>query len=459
MTDLINIKSVEELIELFKGHQLFFVGGYVRDQIMGNISNDIDFATDMTPDEMYNMLIKKNIMYWSSENGINHGTINIGDYEVTTFRKDISCDGRNAIIEYAKTIEEDLSRRDFTCNAIAKNAFNGEIIDPFEGRKDIKNKIVRAVGNSEDRLNEDTLRAIRAITRANKDNFIIEENLINAIVNIDISNLSVERIREEFMKILETRHDTYLYIVLDKIIPEFKILYGLDGGDKHAESVYHHSLMTMQHIMKVSYKPLLAFIGLIHDIGKGFTSNDPERMFKGHEDIGAEKAKELMERMKFSNANIDYVYTLIKNHMRWHFLDGNFASPTDRTLRRAIRDIPDNFNKEEIVTDLTILTWADCQANLLNKPESFEDYTERRGIYKRALEMIREKPEVKVGAGLELNGNDLIEMGFKPSPMFNTILTDVLNKVIGEDETMKLENNKEILKKYIEETYGITERL
>ena len=142
--------------------------------------------------------------------------------------------------------------------------------------------------------------------------------------------------------------------------------------------------------------------------------------------------------------------------MRWHFYDEIGKEPTDRAIRRAIRDLPDKFNKQELITDLILITWADASANLLNKPESLEDFVERKGIYKRALEMIREKPEVKIGAGLELNGNDLIEMGFKPSPLFNTILTDVLNKVIGEDDSMKLENNKEVLKKYVSDNYEVS---
>lgn len=435
--------------ELFKGHQLFYVGGAVRDSIMRISSNDIDLATDMTPKEMISKCTENNIKHWFTENSLNHGTVTIEGIEVTTFRKDVSCDGRNAVTKWAKTIFEDLSRRDITINAISRDFFSNEIVDPFNGIQDINNKVIRAVGNPEDRLREDTLRALRAIRFANRFGFEIEHNLFHAITKTDISNLSVERIREEFTKILETRNSKYFGSILLKVIPEFEVLNYLDGGDKHNETVDQHSIMTMQHIMKVSDNPLLIFAGLLHDIGKFYTKDDPERQFKSHEDIGAEKVKEIMIRMKFANEDVDYVTTLIKNHMRWHFLDNNFASPSDKTIRRAIRDIPDSFKKEQIISDLIILSWADCQSNLLNKPEIFEEYTQRRGIYKRALEILHKQPEVKVGSGLNLNGNDLIEMGFVPSPIFNTILKDVENRVFEQE----LNNEKETLINYVEEKY------
>jgi tRNA nucleotidyltransferase (CCA-adding enzyme) len=443
---------IDKIKEAFFGYQLFDVGGFVRDPFMGKVSHDRDVATNATPSGMITSCKLFGLNYRYTKNSIAHGTITIEGIEVTTFRKDVSCDGRNATVEWATTIEEDLSRRDFTINAMAQNVYTGEIVDPFGGMQDIKNKIIRAVGNPIDRLAEDTLRALRAIRFANRFGFTIDPKLLDAIMHTDISNLSVERVREEFMKILETKGTYRLNFVVYKIIPELKILSGLDGGKKHAETVDVHSFQAMKHTMKVSDNPLKIFVALLHDIGKGFTI-DAERMFKGHEDVGAEKIKEIMERMKFSNDDVEYAQVMVKNHMRWHFYDDGNA-PTDRAIKRAIRDLPDKFDKETMVTDLIQLTWADCQANHLNKPEGFEKYVIRKDIYWRALEMIREKPEVKIGSGLELNGKDLIEMGFKPSPLFNTILTDILNKVIGEDESMKLENNKKILKKYVMDNYN-----
>ena len=442
-------EAIEKIKEAFKGYQLWYVGGAVRDEIMGVPSHDIDLATNATPRDIIETCEMFDLNFRYTENSIAHGTITVEGIEITTFRKDISCDGRNATTEWAKTIEEDLSRRDITINAISKNVYSGEIVDPFFGIQDIKNKIIRAVGNPEERLKEDTLRALRAIRFSNKFNFTIEKELFFAIYETNIFNLSVERVREEFMKILETLNDRYIDIIILKVIPEFEILYGLDGGNKHAESVYQHSIMTMENSMKISNNPLNSFIAILHDIGKGYTFNDPEKMFKGHEDIGAEKIKEIMERMKFSNEDIYYAYTMVKNHMRWHFFDDG-KEPSDRSIRRAIRDLPDNFNKEIMIKDLMILTWADNQANLLNKPESFEDYTIRRGIYTRALEILKTKPIIKSGSGLNINGTDLIEMGFKPSPLFNTILKDIENQVFEE----KLENEKEILKKFVMENYA-----
>lgn len=449
MTDKIN-----QILEAFWGYDIYLVGGYVRDTKMGKVSHDIDIATNATPAGMITVCKLNGLNYRYTSNSIRHGTITIEGYEFTTFRKDISSDGRNTTVEWAYFIEDDLARRDITINAMAINIWSGELVDPFGGMENIKNKIIRAVGNPWERLKEDTLRALRVVRFANRFGFTIEKELLHAIEETSIDNLSVERIREEFMKILETRSYNYIHTILFKVIPEFSKLVNLDGGKNHAETVDVHSILTMGRVMSVSNKPLMAFVGLVHDIGKVETYNDPERQFKGHEDVGAEKIKIIMERFNtFSNDEIDYVSTMIKNHMRWHFFDGKFEVPTDRAIRRAIRDLPDKFNIEEMVTDLITLTWADCQANLLNSPETLEDYMNRKGIYKRAMEMIREKPEVKIGVDLALNGNDLIEMGYKPSQLFNTILTDVHRKVIGEDDTLKLENDKEILKNYVSKNY------
>jgi tRNA nucleotidyltransferase (CCA-adding enzyme) len=447
------MKLGNDIIEAFWGYDLFYVGGWVRDRVIENIENreifskDVDFATNATPTAMITLCKSIGLNFRYTNNSIAHGTITIEGFEFTTFRKDVSTDGRNATVEFAETIEEDLSRRDFTINAMAINVFSNELIDPFNGITDIRNKIIRAVGNPDDRLKEDTLRSLRAIRFANRLGYEIEYNLGMSIILTPIDNLSVERVRDEFMKILETRKSNYINSILHKVIPEFKVLIGLDGGYRHSETVDEHSIYIMESIMKVSDKPLLSFIGLLHDIGKGHTS-DADKMFENHEDIGADKIKEIMERMKFSNIEIEYAYMIVKNHMRWHFYIGGYSGITNKAIRRAIRDLPDKFDKEGMITDLCIITWSDSQANLLNKKESLEDYTERRGIYSRALEIVRNKPIIKV-SGLEINGNDLIEMGFKPSPTFNIILKDVEEKIFNEE----IENTKEVLKNYVKDRY------
>jgi tRNA nucleotidyltransferase (CCA-adding enzyme) len=321
------IEKIKEAFSKIRGHpeinvvgyQLFYVGGSVRDEIMGNPSHDVDLATNATPAGIITTCKVFGLDFRYTKNSVAHGTIVVEGIEITTLRKDVSCDGRNATVEWATTIQEDLSRRDLTINAVAKNVYTGEIVDPFFGVQDIEYGIIRAVGNPVDRLNEDTLRALRAVRFANRFGFDIERNLLKAIWETDISNLSIERVREEFMKILATRNDRYTIIILNKVLPEFSVLYNLDGGNKHAETVDIHSLLAMRYMMKGSDKPLLIFATLLHDIGKFYTKDDPERMFKGHEDIGAEKVKEIMTRMKFSNDEIDYVQIIIKNHMRWHF--------------------------------------------------------------------------------------------------------------------------------------------
>lgn len=445
-------ENINKIIDIFKGKDLFYVGGVVRDRIMGIESNDIDLATNVYPEDIISLCKINDVKYRYTENSIRHGTITIEDIEVTTFRKDVSTDGRNCSVEYAKTIEEDISRRDFTINAIAVNVFTGELIDPFNGLKDIKNNIVRSVGNPEDRLKEDTLRSLRAIRFANRFGFTIEDNLLDNIRYIDISNLSIERIRDEFMKILETRNDNYISLILHKIIPEFNVLNNLDGGDKHNETVDVHSLITMKNMMKVSYNPRSIFAALLHDIGKGFTFNNLIRKFKDHEKVGAENVKEIMDRMKFSNDDINYVHALVNNHMRWHFDTGSYKDTTSKTIRRAIKDLPDNIDIEEMITDLCLLSWADNQANLAKtvyRTETFEEYTKRKRIYDRAIKFVQQEPIIRVGSGLELNGHDLIEMGFIPGTIFNIILKDTEEKIFNEE----IKNNKEDLKNYVETNF------
>ena len=203
------VEKAKQILKLLtdNGYTAYMVGGFVRDYVMSLEFHDIDIATSAKPEQIVELGTKVGYKVWYSANGINHGTIAYtieGDtFEITSYRKDVSCDGRNAIIEYASTIEEDLSRRDFTMNALAMD-INGNIIDPFNGQLDIQNKIVRFVGNPVDRINEDNLRIMRAIRFASRFGFKIEEKSWGAIVeNKDkVKNLSVERVWDEFKKIL-----------------------------------------------------------------------------------------------------------------------------------------------------------------------------------------------------------------------------------------------------------------
>ena len=213
------------------GYQAYLVGGAVRDIILGKEASDYDVATDASPQEV--MRIFKFVV----PTGIEHGTVTVhfmkNEIEVTTFRTESSySDGRHPdSVNYAATIEEDLSRRDFTLNAIAVNLADGIIKDPYDGIKDIKNKIIRTVGNEQERFLEDGLRPVRAIRFSSKLGFKIEEKTFLAISQNNIlqktASISKERFRDEFMKILATDKPSYGLKLLEEtkilslFIPEF----------------------------------------------------------------------------------------------------------------------------------------------------------------------------------------------------------------------------------------------
>ena len=188
--------------KIFK-YPIYEVGGCVRDSLLGLPNKDVDIASDLAPAEFKKLC--KSLGYKTHDTGIEHGTITVmingTPYEHTTFRKDVSCDGRNATIEFSKTIEEDLSRRDFTINAIAK--LGSELIDPFNGREDLKHKILRAVGNPEERFSEDYLRIVRAARFKSRLQLEADETLKDAAIKLSpniIKHVSIERITDEIRK-------------------------------------------------------------------------------------------------------------------------------------------------------------------------------------------------------------------------------------------------------------------
>jgi tRNA nucleotidyltransferase/poly(A) polymerase len=219
----------ESLSDLFKSAnaKLYAVGGCVRDALLGKTPKDIDLCTNLTPSEVIDLCSKNNLRVIPT--GIDHGTVTImidnEPYEVTTFRMDVAPDGRHSIVEFVSDVEEDLSRRDFTINAMAVDKF-GNIIDPFGGQKDLANMVIKAVGNPNDRFKEDYLRIIRAARFAARYNFKIEENTHKAMINNskDLINemninknggkISMERVSEEISKAFNSNNSSEFINIL-----------------------------------------------------------------------------------------------------------------------------------------------------------------------------------------------------------------------------------------------------
>lgn len=335
------IDKAFELIDLFhsNNYEAYLVGGSVRDLLMERPIKDIDITTDATPSQIISIATENNLKY--IETGITHGTITIIykdiPMEVTTFRIDKDCDGRHCEVEFVKSLEEDLSRRDFTINAIAMNRFR-DIIDLFNGVQDIRDKIIRAVGDPSLRFEEDKLRALRAIRFATILNFDIEQYTYNAIRNVSIESISRERIRDEFTKILLSPNRIRglellrLSGLMNQIIPEIVSLKGVTQAELHhpEKDVFVHTMLSLDSLFNkdedkwesdddISLELVLAT--LLHDIGKSITRNfvsETEIHFYEHEKVGAEIAEVILKRLKFTTKTIEKVKWLIANHMRVH---------------------------------------------------------------------------------------------------------------------------------------------
>jgi len=327
------IDKAFELINLFNDncYEAYLVGGSVRDLLMERLIKDIDITTDATPSQIISIATENNLKY--IETGIKHGTITLIfkdiSMEVTTFRVDKDCDGRHCEVEFVKSLEEDLSRRDFTINAIAID-INGDPIDMFNGVQDIEDKIIRAVGNPNLRFEEDKLRALRAIRFATTLNFDIEDNTYAAIKFVDLESISKERVRDELTKILLSNNRTNGIRILDKtgllsqILPEVEMLKGVDQDELHhpEKDVFIHTMIALEIISDRNDVSLELVLGiLLHDIGKPLTRSfvsDTEIHFYEHEKIGAEITESILRRLKFPLYTIEKVKWLVANHMRVH---------------------------------------------------------------------------------------------------------------------------------------------
>lgn len=429
------------------GYEAFIVGGSVRDLLLNKQPNDFDVATDAKPEKIEDIFKDKKITNIGKEFGTIVIHLEEGNVEVTTFRSEgMYLNGRKPEwVKFVNSIEEDLSRRDFTINAIAYNSKTG-YIDPFNGIEDLKKKRLTTVGNPKDRFSEDYLRIMRAVRfscklgfQMDRETFIAGRELSN-----NISKVSVERVRDEFFKILLSKKPSVgiklmeklklLEIVLPELIPSIGFL---QYNPNHDKDVYNHTLCVIDNTPPILSVRLAA---LFHDIGKPFTfSKDEEGIghFYGHNLLGVEIGKKVLKRFKCSNALINEVSVLVKEHMVYH---NNFS---DKGVKRLIRRVG-----EKNIFNLFLLQKSDRKCSkagaLLNDIEELE------GKVIRALE----KEEAFDIRHLKINGNDLINLGYKEGKIIGDILEYLLNVVI-EDPS---KNNKKILEKLAISKYPISSK-
>lgn len=447
-----------------EGYQCFLVGGSLRDIILNIEPEDYDLATDATPEQMLQIFPK------SVLTGARFGMVTAlitdldgetQEVEVTTFRSEEEyTDGRwPTKVNFIDDINRDLGRRDFTINAMALNLASAEldsikiekeweIYDPFNGVNDLENKLIRAVGTPIERFKEDGLRGYRACRLASQLQFEIEADTFKAIKDsLAVARLvSMERVRDEFLKLLMHSAKPSIGIellrqtgLLELFLPELLEGYGVEQKLFHSDDVYAHILRTVD--LAADRVKLAA---LFHDIGKPRTDMQNGH-FYGHDTVGADIAKEVMERLHFSKAEIKKVVTLVKNHMFFFpYESENMREEdaqrvqqhkwTDAAVRRFIMRVGD-----ENIDDLFALRIADASAN----PKSLFSPDEITQLQLRIAKVRMQDMALKV-TDLKINGNDLKGLGFS-GPEIGKILNSLLERVV-EDPLL---NDKEVLIKLI----------
>ncbi|NFS08040.1 HD domain-containing protein [Clostridium botulinum] len=437
-------KGVEYIINTLQenGYEAYIVGGAVRDSLLERKVNDWDITTSANPQEVVNIF--ENLGYKIIPTGLKHGTVTILissiGYEVTTFRVDGEYeDNRHPKeVKFTSNLREDLKRRDLTINAMAYNDRIG-LVDYFHGLVDLNNKIIRCVGNSKDRFNEDSLRMLRCIRFASQLNFHMEESTKLNIRELsrNIANVSMERIRDELCKILVSSQPIYgirnivELNLIDYIIPELKACVGFEQHNiHHDKDVYGHILSVVEN---VPIKLELRLAALLHDIGKPkcFSIGDNgQGHFYGHQKISADMTKDILKRLKFDNKTIDKVDKLVYNHMARY---NKLRTPN---IKKFINKVGiDNLD------DLFELQIADIKGSA----KEYHSFDNVLNLKIKCEKILSEKQPLTI-KDLDINGYDLMELGINQGKEIGIMLNKLLN-IILENPNL---NNKEDLIKIVE---------
>ncbi len=428
------VNTVETLEKA--GYQAYLVGGCVRDIFLGKKPRDWDITTNANPGEIQGLFPKtvyENV--YGTVVVINEATEDdtLRNVEVTPYRLESKYTDRRHPdeVKFSEKIEDDLKRRDFTVNAIAVSLSNGaikDIIDLYEGFQDIKDKVIKAVGNAQDRFNEDALRMIRAIRLAVELGFTIETITYKAICdqNMILKDIAMERIHDEFIKILmspspkkgiEILHETGL---LFHVTPELEKGIGVSQPQAHAHDVWEHLLRSVQCAADKSFGLELRLAALFHDISKpktkGISRETQQITFYSHEVIGSRETRKILEKMKFSREITDKVANLV----RWHM----FFSDTELITLSAVRRMIVNVGKDSI-WDLMNLRLCDRVGTGRPKENPY-----RLRKYKAMIEeALRDPISVKM---LKIDGNIIMEICKIPACnkvgyILNALFDEVLN--------------------------------
>jgi len=413
-----------------KGKRGWIVGGCVRDLLRGEPAKDWDVATDARPDDVIK-LFKKVI-----PTGLQHGTVTVVKkgvhYEVTTLRGEGAyTDGRRPdTVELIDDIEKDLARRDFTINAMALDPVDGHLIDPFGGRHDLASKVIRAVGDPNERFAEDGLRVLRAArfsaTLAYGIDPATERAMGSPRSRDTFRRVSAERVRDEWLKAMRAARPSIAFEAMRRTsllaitCPELLESVGCEQNRYHAFDVWGHAMACLD---ACKPEPILRMAALLHDVAKprarAFSDKTSDYTFYEHERIGAEMAEPILTRLKFSNDERARITALVRHHLICYSDDW-----TDAAVRRWVRRIT-----PELAPELYELGSADARGKGVDASADLA-----------SIERLRARVETMIAAGaafsardLALNGNDLMrELGIAPGRVVGEILAELVERVIDD---------------------------
>ncbi|NLM48980.1 MAG: CCA tRNA nucleotidyltransferase [Epulopiscium sp.] len=434
-------KEVEEIIlKLNKeGFEAYIVGGCVRDLLMGRIPNDWDITTSAKPEEV------KKIFPKTYDTGIAHGTVTVilngAHFEITTYRIEGKYEDyrRPKEVTFTRNLEEDLSRRDFTMNAIVYHPQEG-FMDPVEGIKDIKNKMIRCVGEPSKRFEEDALRMLRAIRFSAQLDFEIEEKTLEAIKGHAalITHISAERIKDELDKMLMASYTDRLILLyetglLKYILPELDKCFAVEQN--HPHHVDNVGIHTLKSVGLVDKNLNLRWTMLLHDIGKANCKETDEKgidHFHGHVRESVRLTKDIVKRLKFDKKSSSHIIKLID----WH-------DERIKKDKRAVKEVLSQIG-EEAFLDLLKVQLADSRAQ---NPKYIKEKEEQLQSLYEVYKEIKENNECFLIKDLAVNGEDLIRLGIKEGKEIGELLKQLLELVIENPD----QNNKESLLLYVKE--------
>lgn len=446
-------KEVKSIVKSLQnaGFQAYIVGGCVRDFLLGPEGypepKDWDVTTNAKPEEIQKVFpdsfYENKFLTVTARTGSKKE--NLSEIEITTYRFEAEySDKRHPDqVQYAQKLEDDLSRRDFTINAMAMDTEgkSKKIIDLFDGQKDLKEKIIRTVGNPEERFNEDALRMLRAVRFATVLDFKIEDKTAEAIKknSIWLEAVSQERIRDEFIKIVMSENAAEGIELLRElnllkyVIPELLENYGVSQNKHHIYDCYQHAVKSLEFTAKKKFGYEVRIAALLHDIAKPRVKvgQGENSTFYNHEIVGAKMTFQILNRLKFSKKEIEKITKLVRYHLFYYNVD----EVGEASVRRLVKNMgPENME------ELLQVRQADRIGSGVPKAEPYKLRHLKYLIDKVSQDPISAKM-------LKINGNDLMKiLGDKPGPKIGWILDILLGYVLDDPQ----KNTKDFLETEVE---------